>query len=132
MLVEKRDPNYLPPFEEVKDKVAQAVKRERAQSQLEETARNLANSVTGAGDLKAAAEKLGLGARTQDSYSVSLPLGELDMNTAAQEAEVAKTAIKVGDDWSVVGTTKRKEADLGEFAKQRDSLMENALNERRS
>jgi len=139
MLVEKRDPNYLPAFEEVKDKVAQAVKKERAQSQLEETARNLANTVTGAGDLKAAAAKLGLEARTQDTYAVSLPLGELDMNTAAQEAiyalkegEVTKTPIKVGDDWIIVGATKRKEADLGEFAKQRDSLMENALNERRS
>ena len=139
MLVEKREPNYLPPFEEVKDKVAQAVKTERAQSQLEETARNLANSVTGAGDLKAAAEKLGLEALTQDSYAVSLPLGELDMNMAAQEAiyalkegEVTKTPIKVGDNWIVVGATKRKEADLGEFAKQRDSLMANALNERRS
>ncbi len=139
MLVEKRDPNYLPAFEEVKDKVAQAVKKERAQSQLEETARNLANTVTGAGDLKAAAEKLGLEARTQDSYAISLPLGELDMNTAAQEAiyalkegEVTKTPIKVGDDWIIVGASKRKEADLGEFAKQRDSLMANALNERRS
>ncbi len=139
MLVEKRDPNYLPAFEDVRDKVAQAVKKERAQTQLEETARNLANTVTGAGDLKAAAEKLGLEARTQDTYAVSLPLGELDMNTAAQEAiyalkegEVTKTPIKVGDDWIVVGATKRTEADLGEFAKQRDSLMDNALNERRN
>jgi peptidyl-prolyl cis-trans isomerase D len=138
MLVEKRDPNYLPAFEEVKDKVTQAVKKERAQSQLEETARNLANTAAGAGDLKAAAEKLGLEARTQDAYSVSLPLGELDMNTSAQEAifalkegEVTKTPIKVGDDWIVVGAAKRKEADLGEFAKQRDSLMENALGQRR-
>ena len=139
MLVEKRDPNYLPAFEEIKDKVAQAFRRERAQSQLEETARNLANTVTGAGDLKAAAEKLGLEARTQDTYAISLPLGEMDMNTAAQEAifalkegEVTKTPIKLGNDWVVIGATKRKEADLGEFAKQRDSLMQNALGERRS
>lgn len=138
MLVEKRDPNYLPAFEEVKDKVTQAVKKERAQSQLEETARNLANTVAGAGDLKAAAAKLGLEARTQDAYTVSLPLGELDMNTSAQDAifalkegEVTKTPIKVGDDWIIVGATKRKEADLGEFAKQRDSLMDNALDQRR-
>ena len=139
MLVEKREPNHLPAFEEVKDKVAQAFRKERAGGQLEETARNLANTVTGAADLKAAAEKLGLEARTQDAYSLSLPLGELDMNTTAQEAiyalkegEVTKTPIKVGGDWIVVGVTKRKEADLGEFAKQRDSLMENALGERRN
>jgi peptidyl-prolyl cis-trans isomerase D len=139
MLLEKRDPNYLPSFDEVKEKVADAVKKQRAESQLEETARNLANSVTGAGDLKAAAEKLGLEARTQTGYATTLPLGELDLNEAAQDAiynlkegEVTKTPVKIGNDWVVIGATKRKEADLGEFAKQRDSLMEAALSERRS
>jgi peptidyl-prolyl cis-trans isomerase D len=139
MLLEKRDPNYLPGFDEVREKVAQAFKKERAESQLEETARNLAGTVTGAGDLKAAAEKLGLEARTQTGYATTLPLGELDLNDAAQEAiynlkegEVTKTPVKVGNDWVIIGATKRKEADLGEFAKQRDSLLEAALNERRS
>ncbi|HJU54226.1 MAG TPA: peptidyl-prolyl cis-trans isomerase [Pyrinomonadaceae bacterium] len=139
MLIEKRDPNYMPDFDEVKEKVAQALKRERAEGQLEETARNLANTVTGAADLKAAAEKLGLEAKTQDGYATTIPLGELDMNTAAQDAiynlkegEVTKTPIKVGKDWVVIGATKRKEADLGEFAKQREMLMEGALTERRN
>jgi peptidyl-prolyl cis-trans isomerase D len=139
MLLEKRDPSYLPSFDEVKEKVADALKKQRAEGQLEETARNLANSVAGAGDLKAAAEKLGLEAKTQTGYATTLPLGELDLNDAAQEAiynlkegEVTKTPIKIGNDWVVIGATKRKEADLGEFAKQRDSLIEAALNERRS
>ncbi|HWT02440.1 MAG TPA: peptidyl-prolyl cis-trans isomerase [Pyrinomonadaceae bacterium] len=139
MLLEKRDPNYQPGFDEVREKVAQALKKERAEGQLEETARNLANTTAGAGDLKAAAEKLGLEARTQTGFATTLPLGELDLNTAAQDAiynlkegEVTKTPVKVGNDWIVIGATKRKEADLGEFAKQRDSLMEGTLNERRS
>ncbi|HEX8920783.1 MAG TPA: peptidyl-prolyl cis-trans isomerase, partial [Pyrinomonadaceae bacterium] len=127
MLVEKKDPNRIPDFEEIKEKVSTAFRRERAESKLEETARNLAGSVNGANDLKAAAEKLGLEAKTQTGYGLSLPIGEMDTNATVQEAiyalkegEVTKTPLKLGNDWIVVGATKRKEADLGEFAKQRD------------
>jgi peptidyl-prolyl cis-trans isomerase D len=139
MLVEKKEPNRIPDFEEIKEKVSTALKRERAEAKLEETARTLAGSVNGAGDLKAAAEKLGLEAKTQTGFGLSLPIGEMDTNATAQEAiyalkegEVTKTPLKLGNDWIVVGVTKRKEADLGEFAKQRDSLIQSALTERRS
>ena len=139
MLVEKKEPNRIPDLEEIKEKVTGAFRRERAQSQLEETARNLANSVNGAGDLKAAAEKLGLEAKTQTGFGLTLPIGDMDTTAAAQEAiyalkegEVAKTPVKMGNDWYVIGATKRKEADLSTFAEQRDSLIQGALMERRS
>jgi peptidyl-prolyl cis-trans isomerase D len=139
MLVEKREPNRIPDFEEIKEKVRTAFRRERAESQLEETARNLANSVNTAGDLKAAAEKLGLEAKTQNTFGLSLPIGDMDTNATAREAiyalkegDVTKTPLKLGDNWVVLGATKRKEADLGEFAKQREMLIQNALTERRS
>lgn len=139
MLVDKKEPNRIPDFEEIKEKVKTAYRRERAESQLEETARNLAGSVNTAGDLKAAAEKLGLEAKTQPGFGLSLPIGELDTTAVAREAiyalkegDVTKTPLKLGDNWLVVGTTKRKEADLGEFAKQRDQLILSALTERRN
>lgn len=139
MLVDKKEPNRIPDYEEVKDKVLQAFRTERAKSQVEETARNLANSVGGANDLKAAAEKIGLEAKTADEYRIGSPLGDLAASGAAEEAiyslkegEVTKTPIKLGDNWVVIGATKRKEADLTEFAKQRDTLMQSALAERRS
>jgi peptidyl-prolyl cis-trans isomerase D len=139
MLVDKKEPNRIPDLAEVKEKVLQAFRNERAKSQLEETARNLANSAGGAGNLKAAAEKLGLEAKTADAYKQGTPLADLDPSAAGEEAiyalkegEVTKTPIKVGDNWVVVGATSRKEADLAEFAKQRDSLMESALSERRN
>jgi len=78
MLVDKKDPNRIPDYEEIKDKVLKDLRNSRAKSQLEETARNLAGSVSSAADLKAAAEKFGLEAKTQDTYSISLPLGELE------------------------------------------------------
>jgi hypothetical protein len=36
----------------------------------------------------------------------------------------------VGEIWVVLGATKRKEADLAEFAKQRDQLTESSLKSR--
>lgn len=139
MLVDKKEPNRIPDYEEIKDKVLKDLRNSRAKAQLEETARNLAGSAGSAGDLKGAAEKLGLEAKTQDTYAVSLPLGELEPDTAGQEAiynlkegEVTKTPIKVGNDWVVVGVTKRTEADLTQFAQQRDSLMQSALTQSRS
>ena len=133
MLVDKKDPRVAN-FEEVKDKVAETVKNERANSQVEQTARELASSVGTAGDLKAAAEKRGLEAKTADAFKLGTPLGEPGGNPAGssgvtdeaiyamKEGEITKTPLKVGETWMVVGVTKRTEADLAEFAKQRDSL----------
>ncbi|MDQ1422171.1 MAG: peptidyl-prolyl cis-trans isomerase, partial [Acidimicrobiaceae bacterium] len=139
MLVEKREPNRIPDFEEVKEKITTALRNERAESQVEQTARNLASGVGGANDLKAAAEKLGLEAKTQSSYRTVMPIGELEPNGATEaaiyalkEGEVTKTPIKIGNDWVVIGATKRTEADLAEFAKQRDMLIQSALAERRN
>lgn len=139
MLVDKKEPNRIPDFDEVKDKVLKAFRSERAKSQLEETARNLANSVNTASDLKAAADKLGLEVKTADDYKLGTPLGDLDVGGATEdtlyalkEGEVTKTPIKSGNDWVVIGVTKRKEADLSEFAKTRDQLMESALTQRRT
>ena len=139
MLVDKKEPNRIPDFEEVKDKVLKDFRNSKAKSQLEETARNLANSASSASDLKAAAEKLGLEVKTQDTYTMGTPLGELEIGEAGKEAifnlkegEVTKTPIKAGDDFVIVGATKRNEADLTKFAQQRDTMMQNALTQKRN
>ncbi|MBA2732276.1 MAG: peptidyl-prolyl cis-trans isomerase [Acidobacteria bacterium] len=138
MLVEKREPNRISDFEEVKEKITTAFRNERAKSQLEETARNLASGVSGAGDLQAAAAKLGLEAKTQKDFRVAMQLGELESSPASEaaiyalkEGEVTKTPVKIGNDVVVIGATKRTEADLAEFAKQRDSMIQSAVQERR-
>lgn len=138
MLIDKREPR-TPEFEEVKDKVAEAVRQERAKSQLEQTARELANNTNSAADLKAAAEKLGFEAQTSDAYKLGSPMGEAGTSPAAdeviyglKEGEVGKTPIKINDNWVVVGATKRTDADLAEFAKQREELTRTALSTRRN
>ena len=136
-LVEKRDPR-IPDFAEVKDKVAERVKQERARAQLEQTAKELANAATPAA-LKAAAEKLGLKAATLPQYRVSTPIEEAGTSPEADEAilalkegEVSRRPVKIGDVWVVVAADKRKDPDPTEFAAQRDQLTETMLGTRRA
>ena len=137
-LVERREPR-IPDLSEVRDKVEARVKLEKARGALEQTAREIAGGANSAADLKAAAEKAGLEAKPLPAYKLGTPLAEAGTSPAADEAinalkegEVTKTPIKVGETWVVVGMTKRKDADLAEFAKQRDSLMQSTLSSRRT
>ncbi|MDQ2854857.1 MAG: peptidyl-prolyl cis-trans isomerase [Acidobacteriota bacterium] len=136
MFVEKKDPR-VPEFDEVKDKVAQNFKQQRAKELLDQRARELASSVNSAADLKAAAEKAGLEVANEEAFKTGKGVGKLSPSPALDEAiyalkqgEVTKAPIKVGDNWVIVGATNRKEADLAEFAKQREQLTETALRSR--
>jgi peptidyl-prolyl cis-trans isomerase D len=138
MLVDKRDPR-LPEFDEVKDKAAKAVKQERAKAQIEEAARNLANSAGSAADLKAAAAKLGLEAIDEGAYKLGMQLGSVGTSPGADEAiyslqqgEVTKTPVKIRDTWVVIGATKRTEVDLTEYFKVREQLVQQMTNTRRN
>jgi peptidyl-prolyl cis-trans isomerase D len=138
MLLEKRDPR-IPDFEEVRDRVAQRYKEEQARQRLEQTARDLASNTNATADLKAAAEKLGLEAKDQADYKLGEALGEAGTAPAMDDAiyglqpgQVSKTPIKVGENWVVVGLTRRTEADMAKFAQQHDQLMQTALRDRRN
>jgi peptidyl-prolyl cis-trans isomerase D len=138
MLIEKREPR-IPDFEEVKDKVTSAVKDEKARAQLEEKAKEIIAAAKTPGDLKAAAEKLGLEAKAEANYKLNTPLGEAGSSTliddplyAAKTGDVLKAPIFLNQNYLVFGVTKRTEADLTEYAKQRDSLMQTALTERKN
>ncbi|HEX8845324.1 MAG TPA: SurA N-terminal domain-containing protein [Pyrinomonadaceae bacterium] len=135
MLIDKKEPG-IPEFGDIKGKVLKTFRMERAKAQVEETARNLTSSAGGAANLKAAAEKLGLEAKTATQYSVGFPLGEI-YEVAASESvilnmdEGAVNFVKMGERWVVVGATKKEKANLAEFAQQHDVLMQRALDERR-
>ena len=138
MLVEKKGPR-IPELDEVKDRVAQALKQERAKSQLEEKAKELIAGAKSPGDLKAGAARLGLEAKAEANYKLSTPLGEAGSSVLlddplyiAKAGEVLKSPIFLNQNYLVVGVNNRTEADLAEFAKQRDSLMQTALTERKN
>src|SRR5437016_4255127 len=136
MLAEKREPR-IPDFEEVKDKVAKDVKEGKAKAQMEEKAKELIANAKTPGDLKAAAEKLGLEAKADANYKLATPLGEAGSSVllddplyAAKAGEVLKTPIFLNGSYLVISVNKRTDADLADFAKQRDNLMQTAISER--
>lgn len=138
MLVEKKDPR-VPEFEETKGDVEKILKLQRAKDQLEQKAKDLASAVGGAADLKAAAEKAGFEAGNEELYKLGSPLGKAGTSPSLDEAmyslksgEVSRTPIKVGDNYVILGATNRKEADLAEYASQRDRLTQTMLSSKQN
>ena len=138
LLVEKREPR-IPDLDEVKDSVTKALKAERAKAQLEDKAKELLANAKTPGDLKAAAVKLGLEAKAEANYKLETPLGEAgssvlldDSLFTSKAGEVIQKPVFLNGNYIVLGVNKRTEADLAEFAKQRDALMQAALTERKN
>ena len=136
MLVEKKEPR-IPDFDEVKTKIADTIKQERAKEQLEQKAKELAAGLNGADGIKAAGEKEGYDAGTQESFKLGSSLGKAGTSAALDDliyglkpGEFSKTPIKVEDNWVIVGVTKRYDADLGGLAAQRDTLKQSMVSER--
>jgi hypothetical protein len=140
MLVDKKEPRDAE-LAEVRDQVVEAVKLEKARSQVEEIAKQIAAGAPNAAGLAAAATAKTLKAHDQKSFIIGSPLGTgptastnealEDAIYAMKEGDVTKTPLKVGDNWYVVGVTKREDANMDEFAKQRDDLREQKLTQKR-
>jgi peptidyl-prolyl cis-trans isomerase D len=140
MLIDQKGPRDSE-FDEVKEQVTELVKLEKARAQVEEIAKQIASGAANAGALAGVASSKNLKAQESKSFILGSPLGEgpsastnEDLENAIfgmKEGEVAKTPIKVGDNWVIVGVNKREDANMGEFAKQRDTLMEQMLGQKR-
>jgi peptidyl-prolyl cis-trans isomerase D len=139
MLVDKKEPR-IPEFDEVKTKVADAIKQQRAKEQLEQKAKELAASVSGPDAIKAAGEKDGFDAGLEEGFKLNSPLGKAGSSTALddviysmKQGEVSKTPIKVDDKWVVVGIVKRIDPDFKAFNEsERDRLKQQLLGTRQS
>lgn len=139
MLVDKKEPR-IPEFDEVKTKVADAIKQQRAKEQLEQKAKDLIASLSGPGAVKAAGEKDGYDSGFEEGFKLSSTLGKAGTSTALddviyglKEGEYSKTPIKVDDKWVVVGVVKRTEPDFKTFNEgERDRLKQQLLGTRQS
>ena len=138
MLIDKKEPR-IPEFDEIKTKVAEALKRERARERLAQVAKDMSATAKGAADLKALAETAGFEFATEEAYKLGGALGKAGTSPALDEAiyalksgEVTRAPVKVGDNWVVLGVTNRKEADLAEFSQQREQLMQTMLSTRQN
>jgi peptidyl-prolyl cis-trans isomerase D len=138
MLVEKRDPR-IPEFDEIKDKVVAAAKQDKAKTELEQTAKDIIANAKTPGDLKAAAQKYGLEAKAEANYKIGSPLADLGSSVLVDDplyksgnsGTVISSPIFLNENYIVLGVNKRTDADMAEFTKQRDSLVETALKDRR-
>ena len=136
-LVEKREPR-IPELEEVRDRLAEDLRRSRAGEQLEQKARELASAGGGADALKAAAAKAGLKAEDEEAFKVGRPLGAAGADPALDAAiyqlkagEGTRAPVKVGDRWVVAAVRERRDSKAENFEQQRAQLSERALSERR-
>ena len=140
MLVDQKGPRDAD-FDEVKAQVIELVKIQKAQAQVEEIAKAVASGAANAAALSGAASAKGLTAKDSKSFILGSPLGEGPTATtnddlenaiyAMKDGDVTKTPIKVGDNWVIVGVTKREDANMAEFGKQRDTLVEQMLSKER-
>jgi len=129
----------IPEFDEVKDKVTDLVKKQKAKEQVEQKAKDLLAGTTTPDALKAAGEKEGFDAGLEEGYRMGSTLGKAGSSTALDDliyslkpGEMTKAPIKVDDKWVIAGLVKKKDADLAEFAKTRDQLKESMISERQS
>ncbi|HKP82039.1 MAG TPA: peptidyl-prolyl cis-trans isomerase [Pyrinomonadaceae bacterium] len=136
MLLDKKEPR-IPEFDEVKTKIADAIKQQRAKEQLEQKAKDLVASATSPDALKDAGEKDGYDSGLEEGFKLGSSLGKAGISTALDDlinslkpGEVSKTPIKVEDKWVVVGLKNRIDADQNGFAAQRDTLRQSMTSER--
>ncbi len=141
MLVDKKEPRDAE-FAEVRSQIVDVVKLEKARSQVDEIARQIASGAASPAALSSAASAKGLTAKDQKNFILGSPLGEGPTAGTSEELEnavfamkagdVTRTPIKVGDNWYIVGVKGREDASMDEFAEERSSLMEQMTNRKRS
>lgn len=140
MLVERQEPRDAE-FDEVKTELVEVVKLEMARNKIEQIANQVAAGSTTAATVASAAIAQNLKAKDQKSFILGSPLGEGPSATtsealeeaiyAMKEGEATKTPVKIGETYYIVGVTKREEANMDEFATQRDELMDQMVTRKR-
>lgn len=140
LLVDKKEPRDAE-FDEVKNELVEVVKLESARNKIEQIANQIAAGSTTAAVIASAAQASNMKAKEQKSFILGSPLGEGPSATtsealedaiyAMKEGEATKTPIKIGETYYIVGVNKREEANMDDFAKQRDTLMEQMLTQKR-
>ncbi|HEX2269533.1 MAG TPA: hypothetical protein VHH35_08365, partial [Pyrinomonadaceae bacterium] len=138
ILVDKKDPR-IPEFDEVRTKVADAIKQQRAKEQLEQKAKDMIASLSGPGDLKAAGEREGFDSGLEEGFRRESTLGKAGASEVLDDAiyrlkqgEISKTPIKVDDKWVILGVVKRDDANMASFNSDRDRIKGTMLRERQA
>jgi len=138
MLLDKKEPR-IPEFDEVKAKLGDTLKQQRAKEQIEQKAKDIIAGLTGPGDIKAAGEREGFDSGLEEGYRRESTLGKAgasevldDAIYKLKEGEFTKTPIKVDDKWVILGLVKRQSANMAAFGGERDRIKETMLRDRQT
>lgn len=138
ILIDKKEPR-IPEFDEVRTKISDALKQQRAKEQLEQKAKDLIAGLGGPGDLKAAGEREGFDSGLEEGYKRESTLGKAgaseildDVIYNLKEGEFTRTPVRVDDKWVIVGLVKRDDANMAGFAAERDRIKQTMLRNRQS
>lgn len=136
LLQDKKDPHEAT-YDEVKTRVTEVYKAEQARTKMDQIAKELSEGATSVATLKSMAESKGLKPQDSKDFRMGSPLGQGnesgtsealdDAVFALKPGEVAKTPIKIGDAWFIVGLNEKLDANMDDFAKQRSQLIEQSL-----
>jgi parvulin-like peptidyl-prolyl isomerase len=128
----------VPPFAEIKDKVVEAIKRERAQTAAEEKAKAFVASV-GSGDFLAVARRDKLQAGETPLFSRAEPPKDKDalpgpvlLAALRTSAGAIAEPVRAGAGVYVVKTVERRAADAQGFEKARDQMRTQLLESKRN
>jgi len=131
----KQDP-YIPKLDEVKTKVREDVLKQKAV----EAARQKAAAVDAqmkSGDFDKAAKTAGVDVKTTDLIARGAPIGDAGVSPTLEDKAFSLPAGAVSDTIvtdngaAIVKVLERKDVDPAEFAKQKDSVRTELLNERK-
>jgi peptidyl-prolyl cis-trans isomerase D len=136
--VVQQSPAGVPPLEEIKPRVIEAIKRERAEVIAMDRAKALVAAVGKGGDFLATAKADGfatgetpLFSRAEPPKEPRLPGGVLLAAVQTPTGQVSEP-VKAGPAIYVVKTLERQPADVAGFDKQREELQKQALEQKRT
>ncbi|MCA1575669.1 MAG: hypothetical protein LC770_14315 [Acidobacteria bacterium] len=106
---------------------------------MEQKANEVLSAVKTVADIKAAGEKAGFEVGTEEDWKIGSAVGKAGTSPALDEVayalkvgEITKPPIKVGDNWVILGSTNRVDADLAAFASRRPQMTQTLLTERQT
>jgi peptidyl-prolyl cis-trans isomerase D len=131
-----RQDAYIPKIDEVKAKVRDDVLKQKAIEKARATAVTVAASLK-SGDFDKAAKAAGLDVKTTDLIARGAPIGDVGVSPKLEDAAFALPAGAVSDPVvtengaAVVKVLERKDPAPADFAKERDTLRSELLNDRK-
>jgi len=129
-------PSEIQPFEKVQAKASDKVREEKLAQASKEKAQQFYDSVAGATDLKAAAEKEKLEVKTTEPFSNQGVISEIPNGKEVSEKAFAMNVgqisppVKTDDGYVVFQLKEKKSFDPAEFAKMKDNLRQQLVNQK--